>query len=183
MLFDGQSHNLYPLNGVSCPSQAMATRALPWVNIARTGQAWSTLAGTITSRVAENYRCHARAVAVLIGGSSDVDEGDSAAAVLADMESYAATHRALGASAIVAATIPPGALFADGGQDAVRLAANELIRASSSWDAVADVAGIPDLADYNDSEFYGDTVHWTTAGAALAAELVGDAIDTVVASL
>lgn len=180
-MFDGQSLNNYPLTGNSTwMAQVMAGRGVAWSNVSVSGFSWSALVPSASARRDPVLGHTSRCVLVLNGGTSDLlVDHDTAAVALADMEAYADAARAAapGSLRVVACTIPPStALSAP--DEAQRLVLNPLILASDHWDAVVDLAAVPELADPADTDFYSDGTHWTAAGAAAAA----GALDPVLTS-
>jgi hypothetical protein len=149
----------------------MAGRGLPWVTIAVSGQAFSSLDDSLSMRARDLHASFDRTVVVLVGGTSDLIEGDTAAQVLTDFEAYAAAHRALGADAVVATTVTPSTLL-NATAEARRVEVNALILASDAFDRVVDVAGLENLA-------VSDGTHWTAASAQRVADLVGPTLDDV----
>lgn len=147
---------------------------MPWVTIAISGTAWSTLDNTLTARAAP-LASYEQTVVVLVGGTSDLIEGDTAATALADLESYVATYRTLGADRIIGTTVTPSSLF-NAGMETQRVALNTATLASDVFDDVVDLAAIPELADNLDTDYYYDGTHWTAAGAQFAADAVAAAL-------
>lgn len=169
-MFDGQSHNTVP--AVPFPVLAMQGRPDPWVNLAIGGQSWTSLSTTQQMRAVPLW-AHEQSTVILTGGTHDIGvEGDTAATAFADLLAYATAYRQLRASVIVCATVPPAALIT-GGEETQRLALNDLIRSSAEFDAVLDLAAAPELDDPTDTTYYmGDQVHFTAAGAQVAADLL-----------
>lgn len=181
VVFDGQSLNNSP-SSASYPAQLMSGRSVPWSNVAINGTAVDALAVTAPTRRDPVLAHSASSALVFVGGQSDLVLDDSAATLLSDLESYAAAARAAGAGRIIMATIPPSTAYS-GPQETERVAVNALIRASSAWDAVVDLASVAELSNPGDATYYADGLHWTAAGAAAAASSVGSTLDTVLAGL
>lgn len=183
MVFDGQSLNNTPSAGVtSYPAQTMAGRSVPWVNAAVSGQSFTTLATTAAIRTDYLVKQADSTVLVLCGGTSDILDGDSAATVASDMAAYASARRSAGVDRVIATTITGNTAFT-GPQESVRVAANALILADATYDAVVDLASVPELDDPADVTYYSDGLHWTTAGATAAAGAVGPVLSSVLATI
>ena len=93
------------------------------------------------------------------------------------MESYHDAARVAGAKATVACTVPPSTSFS-GPQETQRQALNLLLLASSHFDAVADLAAVPEAEDPTDTQFYSDGLHPTSALAVLFAEEIALALSS-----
>lgn len=72
---------------------------------------------------------------------------------------------------MIGTTVPPYT-SATGAQETQRLLLNDLIRASSRYNRVADLAAVPELQDPDDTTYYSDGTHPTAAGAALFASTI-----------
>jgi lysophospholipase L1-like esterase len=160
----------------------MLGRDVPWSNVSISGTSWSTLATTAVSRADHVIKNADKTVLIMCGGTSDVLENDSAATILSDMESYANNRRAAGVDYIINTTITGYTSFT-GPQEAVRVAANALIEASSVWDAVVDLAAVPELDDPTDVTYYSGGLHWTAAGAQVVADEIAPALDEALEAL
>lgn len=184
MIFDGQSLNVTPLPpDLPFPNRVMESHeGMPWWNVAISGTSWTVLSTTAATRLHPKFVGSTPNVLVLLGGQSDIMDGDSAATVLADMVAYADAARTAGADHIVACTLPPAALLT-APQDVVRLAVNDLILESEDFDSVADVAVIPELQDTGDLTYFYDGSHWTAVGADLAAAVVAPVVDAAIESV
>lgn len=124
---------------------------------------WSTNIGPIDlASGIENVFC-------LLAGINDIVVGDrSAADTFADIEDIWDAARTKGFNKIVAFTLTPYQ-YETGAQTTARLALNALIRASSNYDYLVDLANITDLQDASDTYYYFDGLHPTEQGAALFA--------------
>jgi hypothetical protein len=181
VVFDGQSLNNSP-SATSFPAQLMSGRTVPWSNVAINGTAVDALATTAPARRDPVLQHTATSVLVFVGGQSDLVLNDSAATLLADLESYATASRAAGADKIIMSTIPPSTGYT-APQEAVRVAVNPLILASSAFDAVIDLATATNLTDASNITYYADGLHWTTAGALAAATAAAPVLTSVLATL
>lgn len=120
-----------------------------------------------------------RTVVLLNGGQQDIgSENDSAATVLADMESYADTRRAAGWDYVVAYTVPHSTGYT-GPQETVRAALNAAILTSTHWDAVVDLAAIPSMQDASNLTYFSDGTHPTAAGALVMANATIPVLETL----
>ena len=88
---------------------------------------------------------------------------------------FAQAARDAGFGTVYAATIPPyaGALAPTADDLQARLDHNALMMANADghFEAVMDVSVAP-LDDPTDTAYYVDQIHWTTAGAKAAAEII-----------
>lgn len=181
VLFDGQSLNYSPpqVNGENTyPKQAMAGLDVSWETVAVSGISWTGLLTTDQTRLHPRMQVP-KTILVLNGGQTDLGtDGDSGATALADLESYVAAARAaaLGEVHVIACTIPPGNMMT-AGEETQRQAYNAGILTSDAFDAVADVGAIAQLQDYSNLTYFYDGLHWTAAGAALAAAVVKPLIE------
>lgn len=179
VVFDGQSLNAAPLAN-PYPRQLMTTlrSGVPWTNVPISGTSWTTLAKSASQR---SYLFGTKAavnIFIMCGGTSDITDGDTAATIYADMESYADGARTAGFDYVIGTTITPSTSFT-GPQETVRVAANVLIMADAgaAFEAQVDFAADTRLDDPTDATYYTDGLHWTTAGAGVAAELMAPALD------
>lgn len=181
MVFDGQSLNNSP-SASSFPAQLMAGRGQPWSNVSVNGTAVDALATTAPHRRDLVLAHTDHAILVFVGAQSDLVLGDSAATVLADLESYANAARTAGADRIIMATVPPSTAYT-GPQETQRLALNTLIAASSEWEHVLDLATATNLTNAADTTYYPDGLHWSTAGALAAKNEADPVLDAAIAAL
>lgn len=182
VIFDGQSLNLAPTGVTRMPDVAMAGLGIQHHVTAVSGQSWSTLQGTQTARLTSFVPRFDRTILVMTGGTSDIWSGgdnDTAAVAFANMETYAASARALGVDSIVATTVTPASIF-DGDDETQRLALNSLILGSSAWESVVDLASEPELSNPANTTYYSDGLHWTAAGAAVAGAAIQPAVQAVI---
>jgi lysophospholipase L1-like esterase len=123
-------------------------------------------------------------IIVILGGSNDVATGTSSSTILSRLATYVSDRRAVGwssgTSRIAFGTIPPNGGLS-GAQETVRQTVNTALRANAGGiygDILVDFAADPRLDDALDTTYYfeGDRLHWTAAGAAVAAELVEAAV-------
>lgn len=184
VIFDGQSFNYAPPDTEGPRTYPMLTwDRLPLgfaaCVVGISGTSYATRATTVASRVDPLLHNGAPAVVVDAGGNTDLGaDGLTAAQLLAASEAYADARRAAGADYIIELTVTPATALYTAGEDAQRLAYNAalLANANGKFDAVVDQAGIPELADPADTDFYYDGLHLTTEGAELVAELAADTI-------
>jgi hypothetical protein len=142
----------------------------------------STIDSSAALDVDAAFRPSVDNVLVLQSGSNDIYVSSStAAALLAQIKSYGLQRKALGYKVVIQTVLPRGT--AGSAANTVREAYNELVRSESLgtfWDAVADVAAIPELADgaQASTTFYNaDTVHLNDAGHSLITPVIKAAID------
>ena len=191
---DGQSHSNTP-SGFAIPDVVSTELGYALSSVGVGGSSWSTLLTTVDTRLGPVLSDNAASTAVLlmIGGTHDIVEGDTAATVYADAVAYAAVARSLatGPLYIVAATIPPigpnvlsNYHFTEA-EEAVRIAANALMLEdpSGAFDAAVDIA----IAPYDDptdpTYFQVDQVHLTQLGAHdIAKDIVIPAVESVLAN-
>jgi lysophospholipase L1-like esterase len=191
---DGQSHSNTPM-GFAIPDVVSEELGYPLSNVSVGGSSWSTLLTTVHSRLGPVLPDDVASTAVLlmIGGTQDIVEGDTAATVYADAVAYAAAARSLatGPLLIVAATIPPAGPnvlsnnhFTEA-EEAVRIAANALVLAdeSGAFDAAIDI-GIAPYDDPTDATYFQvDQTHLTELGArGIAQDIVIPAVEAVLAN-
>jgi lysophospholipase L1-like esterase len=154
------------------------------------GGAWSVTNTAVTGRniqqmidaapasVDTQYGNPGSNTVVILGGSNPVASGVSAATILSQLAEYTADRRAVGWRVAIG-TIPPNGSLS-GAQETVRQTVNSTLRSSLATygDILVDFAADPRLDDALDTTYYfeGDRLHWTAAGAAVAAELVEAAI-------
>lgn len=180
IVWDGQSHNWVPgpgqwFPGRSVPVQVMDGSDVPWQIIAINGTSWGTLATTVATRRNPQVRSTGTDVLVMLGGQSDVlQDAQTGAQAYARACSYRDSARVAGFGEVIGCTMPDigPILGVTPTQHQALLDHNTLMRADSgSWDAVADLyAVLPDALDTD--LFQIDQLHLTTAGAALAADVL-----------
>lgn len=91
------------------------------------------------------------------------------------METYHQNAKLAGAAFTTTATVPPSTWF-NGAQETQRQLLNSLILNSTQFDAVVDIAGIPEAANPADLTYYSDGLHPTAALASLFADETASAI-------
>ena len=131
---------------------------------------------TIETRLFPQVRSGYYDALLMLGGTSDIShDHQTGAEVFARAVAYSQAARDAGFDAVWAATIPPfaGALAPTADDLQARLDHNALMRANADghFDAVMDVSVAP-LDDPTDTAYYVDQIHWTTAGAKAAAEII-----------
>lgn len=185
VVFDGQSLNAAPI-GNSYPLKLMngPYRGIPWRNVPIAGTSWTVLGNTVASRT-HPYATKARwAILCMCGGTSDLQapESNDGPTLYADMASYANGCRTAGYDYIIGTTVTPSTQFL-ASEETARVAANTAIKGNSGapFDAVVDFAGDSRLANPADTTYYADGLHWTAAGAQVAADLMSPALATALA--
>lgn len=179
-MFDGQSLNLSPYQGTpgwmrTYPVQLLALLGADAYGsvVAIPGTTYAQRDPTVVSRVDEKFPNSSDNVVLDCSGTSDLFTL-TAAQLFAASSAYAYARQTKGAK-VVALTVT-GTHLHSPAQDAQRLAYNDLLRASTVHDAIADVAAIPELTDINDTTYFFDQTHVTEAGAALMAQAAYDAL-------
>lgn len=178
---DGQSLLRFPETppGQTMPdylAALLAPQGIKVSNVAHSAISYSGLLPDLTSRDG-NAKIARTTLTILVGGFSDVWlENNAGTVVYADMGRYADAKRALGYTYVIGTTITPASdsvWFAQAQKDKWT-DANVLILAdaNSKFDTVIDLAGTPGLDDPDDLTYYADGLHWTAAGAELAADTV-----------
>jgi hypothetical protein len=170
LVFDGQSLNITPFSGPTYPTRllAMVPAGLPGTVVAVQRTTYAERAATAATRVDPVLAGAQRTTLLDLAGQSDLLTDMPAADVLAGAESYAAARRAAGASEIVVFTVPPSTWFT-AAQDRERIAYNQLLRTSTRFDGLVDLAALTELQDATDTRFYEDGIHPTVAGAEVIA--------------
>jgi lysophospholipase L1-like esterase len=191
---DGQSHSNFPM-GFAIPNVVSTELGYPLSSVGVGGSSWSTLLTTVHTRLGPVLSDDGSSTAVLlmIGGTQDIVEGDTAATLYADAVAYAAAARSLatGPLYIVAATIPPAGPnvlsnhhFTEA-EEAVRVAANALMLedGSGAFDAAIDI-GIAPYDDPTDPTYFQvDQTHLTELGArGIAEDIVIPAVEALLAN-
>jgi lysophospholipase L1-like esterase len=147
-------------------------------NTAVTGRNIQQMIDAAPTSVDTQYGNPGSNTVVILGGSNDVATGTSAATILSRLETYTAARRAVGWTVFIG-TIPPNGSLS-GAQETARQTVNSTIRSNLATygDGLVDFAADPRLDDPLDTTYYfeGDRLHWTAAGAAVAAELVEAAL-------
>lgn len=177
LVFDGQSLWYASSN----PAVRQVPLLLPGLSNAVTaivGTTYAQRAPTYAQRVYSAVVNGNPAVLVDLAGQSDIATDVSAAALLATVEAQADATKANGFAAYVVCTVPPSTLYT-APQEAQRVLYNAALRESAHFDAVADIAAIPQLANPADTTYYSDGLHFTVAGVTLAAPVIAAAISAV----
>ena len=172
VVFDGQSLNNTPEEGLTFPVQVMRGRSEDWVNTAQNGLSWTRLAASADRRVFR-HATEGHDTLVMNGGTSDIAEGDTGESLYAEEVAYAGAARRAGFERVIILTLPPSAFFT-APQDAEREAHNALLLEDpdGAFDAVVDVASLVPLGH----GFYLDGIHWSEAGARKAAQAVREVL-------
>jgi hypothetical protein len=176
-VFDGQSLQLTPVGGVTPPQGFMAEARpdLPYSVVSVPGTTFDYRAAR-PGRVSMVTGSHFRNVLVTDGGTSDVMGGLSGSAIFDNLGAYLDAVRANNRiTKTVVLTCTPASLIVSSGNEANRLAYNDLLRSDHGElgvDVLVDVAAIPELADPADTDYYSDGTHYTQAAATLISELM-----------
>lgn len=196
-VFDGQSLNQFPFQPNNYPTQMMAALGTidglepPWSIVAEGAASWSELAagvyrptaGVSVAPAVDRLFIHANqgltTFLLMCGGTQDVLEGDTAATIYGDMESYADNAKAAGFTYVIAQTIATSTAFS-GGEETVRDAANVLILADAggAFDATVNIDVAP-LDDPADTDYYSDGIHPTALGATVLADVTLAAVESL----
>ena len=180
VIFDGQSLNAAPI-GNSYPLKLMTGpyKGVPWKNVPIAGTSWTVLANTVADRTWPHAIRARWAILCLCGGTSDLQapESNDGPTVYSDMSAYANGCRTAGFDYIIATTITPSTVFLTS-EETARQAANTAIIGNSGapFNAVVDFAADSRLSNPADTTYYTDGLHWTIAGAQVAADLMAPAL-------
>lgn len=118
-------------------------------------------------------------IAVLWGGTNDIDNGDSAATVYARITTWVQARQTAGFAAVVC-TLIPNALHS-GGQDTERLALNTLITGNAAGaDAIVNMAARSEFTTTVSSGYQGDGTHLSTVGNQAAAEEAATVVNDLI---
>lgn len=146
------------------------------------GTTYATRAADQQARSFVRLQGSASPVLVDIGGQSDLLGGLTAAQILTAMENYHNAAKTAGAIRTIACTVPTMSAAPwnyTPAMETQRLALNPLILDSSVFDAVADLAAIPEAADPADTNYFLDGLHPTSALAALYADEIASQVGLV----
>lgn len=119
-------------------------------------------------------------VCVLWVGTNNLSIGQSAASILADLQTYASDRQTTGWQILVCTITPQSGIT--GAEETERTTLNsDIITNTGSWhDGSIDLAGNANLDDETDTTYYnGDQVHMTAAGYGVVASLVNAAINAL----
>lgn len=153
--------------------------SMPFHIVGIGGTTYATRATTAQDRCYATFKNSQTPVLVDLGGESDLIASMTAAQVLTAMENYHDAAKAKGAVYTLCATVPPGTIptWYSEGQNTERIALNNLIRASTHWDAVIDLDTVPESADPSNLTYFSDGVHPTAALAAIWADLIATELE------
>lgn len=177
LLFDGQSLNDFGSYPAKVNLGYPALYGMTLRNLSVGGFGWEDLAANADTRLFPYCSTAPTTVLMMNGCQNDLLDDDDAATVYALMVAYADAARLTGGVEKVLAVTVPAAdpSYFTAGQDAERQALNATLVAtgvsSGDFDAIADIAAAPEL-DGTDPTYYLDIVHWTPAGAQVAADIV-----------
>jgi hypothetical protein len=154
----------------------MAGRDIPWSNVAFGGASWTALAPDAPTALYPKATA-GMDILVMCGGSQDITDGDSGQTLYDEEVAYAAGARSAGFDRVLVVTLV-GNVSNSADQNAARLAHNDLLRTdpAGAFDAVVDLDATA-LADWTNATYYEDGIHWTTAGAQLAAATIAPDLD------
>lgn len=149
-----------------------------------TGVSGTTYATRVTDQQGRSFSRFAGAKYPIMhdmGGPSDILASMTAAQVLTAMETYHTAAKAAGAYKTIASTMTPmtAAWSYTGAMETQRLALNEGIRASTVWDAVSDLASVPESADPANTTYYQDGLHPKSVLAELFADEITAAVNSI----
>ncbi len=186
--FDGQSLNYAPQNplgGVNdYPHQLMASfPKTAYRQVAASGVSWNNLQSTRWRRVIPYANSGLTNILVMTGGTTDYAEGTSGLGVYDLMGDYAGVCRTAGYDIVICCTTTPAISIA-GANETNRLDGNSRVLAdvSNYFDYEVAMSEHANLDDYSDPIYYGDSTHFTTAGATVAAGLVQAKLDLIIAA-
>jgi len=128
---------------------------------------WSTNIGSMALGSGENVFC-------LLAGINDLVATRLPADIFADLEDIWDAAYTAGFDKVVAMTVLPYQYL--GGAEAARLTLNNLIRGSSSYDYLADIADITALQTPSSTYYYSDGLHLTTSGSAIVETAITQAM-------
>lgn len=131
---------------------------------------YATRATTAATRVDPHFKSFTMNVLLDVGGPSDLLADLTAAQVLSAAESYADARRTAGATKVVGFTVTPSSSYS-AGQETQRVAYNALLKVSSHFDAIVDMAALPHAADATNLTYFYDGLHPTEALAIEIAQL------------
>lgn len=185
VVFDGDSitTGLGVAAGSDFPSQTVPLLTEPdWlkVNVAAGGRTVATMVSQAARIVDSAYDAqYTNKIVCEQGGINDVFGGASAATVYSNLLTYWAARQAKGYK-VVACTVLPASTVT-GGAETARTDLNTSIRGDATkYDALADIANDARLQNTaNTTYFQADGVHPTAAGAAVIAEIVAAAVNSI----
>ena len=183
VVFIGQSLNLVPF-GSTYPDQLMASfPKVPYTNSAVGGAAWNGLTKVREFQVKPWATRAAVSILIMNGGTTDIAVGATGADTYAAMGSYATWATSNGYDYVIGTTITPDTAFS-GPQETERLACNTAIMADASnyFDAQVDFMTDSRLTDAADTTYYTGGIHWTAAGAGVAASVMKPTLASVLAA-
>lgn len=175
--FDGQSLAVNSLGDqTDCyPYRYMQTRTHAYYPVplktCNSGSGWSQRAVDATNRI-DIALGAATGTKILIdaGGTTECELDVPAATAIATAEAYWTARKSAGWNAVYALTVPPSTGF-DAGEEAIRVALNNLIRASTVLDGVLDTDTVPALATAGAAGF-SDGTHFNFIGHIAVKDLI-----------
>lgn len=180
LIFTGQSFGNVPAPPNNYPTLLEGLLPSAWYaddfNACVNGTLYVQREATAASDVDAHVSSSHRSVMLDVGGPTDIANNFTAAQILGWAETYFDNRRAAGVDFVIGFTATPSTIYS-APQDAVRLAYNDLLRASTHVDAVCDMANIPELSDPTNTTYYdGSQLHPTAAGALLIAQLARETL-------
>jgi lysophospholipase L1-like esterase len=172
---DGDSLTLGLQNGATpYPSQLQdLLNPVLWDmrNFGVSGQTLTNMLSDVTTQVdVWHNSIRPREIVILWGGSNDIADGATAAAVENSIQTYCSGRKAAGFSVIACDILPRTGI--GGGQETVRTTVNTWLSTNypSFADGFANLATNASLSNYNDTNYFNaDKTHLTTAGYAVVA--------------
>lgn len=150
--------------------------------VAISGTTYAFRNTTVIDRVDRAYINATRNTILDVGGQTDLLPGAAGglaltgAALLAISEAYADARRAAGCDYVVEFTVLKSTFY-DAPQEAQRVIYNNLMKASTHFDAVVDVASRAEFSDPNNATYFYDGLHFTQAGGAIFASMAKTVLD------
>jgi lysophospholipase L1-like esterase len=190
-VLNGQSLWDQPPNSDSVAAKILLGRDVTTYRAYRGGFAWSQYATNplLLAEVTRNANSAPLSILVMMGGTTDITLGTSGSATYDNMVTISAAFKAatgltdFATRRVIAATTTPSTSFS--GDDNTQLGIlNGLVVANgdAAFDAVVDLAANPDLDDPTNTTYYADGTHPTAVGATLIADLLGVAVDALIAA-
>lgn len=155
----------------------MTGRSEPWSLVLVGGTTYPDRLATAPHKIDGQLRAHTDATIIDNGGYSDIeDDAVSAATLLTRHQTYVAARKAAGCSRYVASTLPDNTTLS-APEKVVMEDFNDLLRAADHYDDLVDLAAVPELSDASNTTYFSDGLHFTAAGAAIAADAITAVLD------
>jgi lysophospholipase L1-like esterase len=174
LLFDGQSLPLGPSTALAYPARTVAALSGTFGQVeAVSNTTWLQRSTRAARRVDRHLRrTTGRKVLVDCGGTSNINNGENAAAILAEAEAYWTARRTAGWDLIVATDVPDSIGFQPD-EETQRAALNAALATSSLVDVFVPIAAT--LGDPTGPNFT-DGTHLAAPGAQAIADLLAAAL-------